>query len=134
MATSKTLKPTGVTIQIPSMGDQPNMAVASNCVDKEADAINVLNDHLVTLDYQIKKYDSSSITVTANASDTTTISVPAITGYTAYLASCYCDNDLFSVSPRWLNTISLNVTLHNFHSASQTTTAHAIIFYKQNVA
>lgn len=43
MATSKTLTPTNVTIQIPDFTDQPDQRVNSNCIDKEADAINALN-------------------------------------------------------------------------------------------
>ena len=43
MATSKTLTPTNVTIQIPEFTDQPDQRVNSNCIDKEADAINALN-------------------------------------------------------------------------------------------
>lgn len=43
MATSKTLAPTNVTISIPAMTDAPDASVFSNCVDKEADAINALN-------------------------------------------------------------------------------------------
>ena len=46
MATSKTLSPTGVTIQIPAFTDQPDQRVNSNCIDKEADAINALNDQI----------------------------------------------------------------------------------------
>lgn len=45
MATSKTLAPTNVTISIPAMTDQPDASVFSNCVDKEADAINALNSN-----------------------------------------------------------------------------------------
>lgn len=48
MATSKTLAPTNVTISIPAMADAPDASVFSNCVDKEADAINALNSHFVT--------------------------------------------------------------------------------------
>ena len=40
MATSKTLTPTNVTIQIPAFTDQPDQRVNSNCIDKEADAID----------------------------------------------------------------------------------------------
>ena len=47
MATSKTLAPTNVTISIPAMTDAPNASVISNCIDKEADAINALNSQLV---------------------------------------------------------------------------------------
>ena len=46
MATSKTLAPTNVTIQIPAMTDTPDASVFSNCVDKEADAINALNSKI----------------------------------------------------------------------------------------
>ena len=46
MATSKTLAPTNVTISIPAMTDQPDASVFSNCVDKEADAINALNSQM----------------------------------------------------------------------------------------
>ena len=46
MATSKTLAPTNVTISIPAMTDAPNAAVISNCLDKEADAINALNSQI----------------------------------------------------------------------------------------
>lgn len=49
MATSKTLTPTNVTIQIPEFTDQPDQRVNSNCIDKEADAINALNTQIATL-------------------------------------------------------------------------------------
>ena len=48
MATSKTLAPTNVTISIPAMADAPDASVFSNCVDKEADAINALNSQITT--------------------------------------------------------------------------------------
>ena len=47
MATSKLLKPTNVTISIPEFTDQPDQRVNSNCIDKEADAINTLSDQTV---------------------------------------------------------------------------------------
>ena len=46
MATSKTLTPTNVTIQIPAFTDKPDQRVNSNCIDKEADAINALSDQI----------------------------------------------------------------------------------------
>lgn len=49
MATSKTLAPTNVTISIPAMADAPDASVFSNCVDKEADAINALNSNLANI-------------------------------------------------------------------------------------
>ena len=48
MATSKTLAPTNVTISIPAMTDAPNASVLSNCIDKEADAINTLNSQIAS--------------------------------------------------------------------------------------
>ena len=48
MATSKLLKPTNVTISIPEFTDQPDQRVNSNCIDKEADAINLLSDNAST--------------------------------------------------------------------------------------
>lgn len=49
MATSKTLTPTNVTIQIPAFTDAPDQRVNSNCIDKEADAINALNSNIANL-------------------------------------------------------------------------------------
>jgi hypothetical protein len=49
MATSKTLTPTNQTISIPALGDAPDASVFSNCIEKEADAINTLNSHFVTI-------------------------------------------------------------------------------------
>ncbi len=49
MATSKTLTPTNVTIFIPEFTDQPDQRVNSNCIDKEADAINALNTAIANL-------------------------------------------------------------------------------------
>ena len=62
MATSKTLAPTNVTISIPAMTDAPNASVLSNCIDKEADAINTLNSQLVN---GIVKCGSKTITIPA---------------------------------------------------------------------
>lgn len=55
MATSKTLTPTNVTIQIPEFTDQPDQRVNSNCIDKEADAINSLNTAIGTLQGQASR-------------------------------------------------------------------------------
>lgn len=46
MATSKTLTPTNVTIQIPAMTDAPDQSVNSNCIDKLGDAVNTLNSQI----------------------------------------------------------------------------------------
>ena len=83
MATSKTLAPTNVTISIPAMTDAPNASVLSNCIDKEADAINALNS-------QIKKIQSgqvTDITLAANAQTEVQVSLPTnYSGGNAYLA------------------------------------------------
>lgn len=47
MATSKTLTPTNVTIQIPAMTDAPDQSVNSNCIDKLGDAVNTLNSQII---------------------------------------------------------------------------------------
>lgn len=53
MATSKTLTPTNVTIQIPEFTDQPDQRVNSNCLDKEADAINALDTNAIKISNRI---------------------------------------------------------------------------------
>jgi len=53
MATSKTLTPTNETISIPAMTDVPDASVFSNCVDKEADAINALNGKITNITYNV---------------------------------------------------------------------------------
>ena len=65
MATSKTLTPTNETISIPAMTDQPDASVFSNCIDKEADAINTLNSQLTTKAKGV--YQSWGKTLTSNA-------------------------------------------------------------------
>ena len=55
MATSKLLKPTNVTISIPEFTDQPDQRVNSNCIDKEADAINTLSEQITKVDGRVYK-------------------------------------------------------------------------------
>lgn len=69
MATSKTLTPTNVTIQIPEFTDQPDQRVNSNCLDKEADAINALNSNLA-----LKSF--SSYGTTGNGETTMSVVLP----------------------------------------------------------
>ena len=61
MATSKTLTPTNVTISIPEMTDSPDASVFSNCVDKEADAINSLNSNKLQIDSAFQTIDKTRI-------------------------------------------------------------------------
>ena len=83
MATSKTLAPTNVTISIPAMTDQPDASVFSNCVDKEADAINALNSQLArtvsqaTLNSKLTNVDINTVTVSGRVA---TINIRAQVG------------------------------------------------------
>lgn len=73
MATSKTLTPTNVTIQIPAMTDAPDQSVNSNCIDKLGDAVNTLNSQLDTASISIKTSNSTTFTFSGlhNISNTT---------------------------------------------------------------
>ena len=61
MATSKLLKPTNVTISIPEFTDQPDQRVNSNCIDKEADAINSLSEQMANSNIPSSTSDISSL-------------------------------------------------------------------------
>ena len=74
MATSKTLTPTNVTIQIPEFTDQPDQRVNSNCIDKEADAINALNNNIANI---VKTVTVTNVTPTSTGA--VAITIP--TGY-----------------------------------------------------
>ena len=63
MATSKTLNPTNVSISIPALGDVPDASVFSNCVDKEADAINALNSQLADTVKYVGSGGGTTITI-----------------------------------------------------------------------
>ena len=80
MATSKLLKPTNETISIPGFTDRPDQRVNTNCIDKEADAINALNDQIANLITTESKTDSS-VSVTANTVKRVTFDASK-TGYT----------------------------------------------------
>ena len=85
MATSKLLKPTNVTISIPEFTDQPDQRVNSNCIDKEADAINSLSEHLANTCY-------------ADHSSGTSYTIP-LTGYTSgnyWVALMYAQTGAYS--------------------------------------
>jgi hypothetical protein len=84
MATTKTLKPTNVTISIPEFTDQPDQRVNSNCIDKEADAINSLSDQIANiLNWKVYKQigtsngSKSSIAITLPNSSSGKIMVSA---------------------------------------------------------
>ena len=76
MATSKTLAPTNVTISIPAMTDAPNASVISNCIDKEADAINALNSQIVKI--------LKTKTISATSDSNSTIDLALSNAYIVY--------------------------------------------------
>ena len=94
MATSKLLKPTNVTISIPAFTDQPDQRVNSNCIDKEADAINSLSDQIGALKtgtwVNFTEAASAGITINNNQYQTS--------GYIIRGGMCF---------------VSLNITLDN---------------------
>ena len=80
MATSKTLTPTNVTIQIPAMTDAPDQSVNSNCIDKLGDAVNALNSHLTWTRL-------TEQTTTANTAYDSTITIPNVNNYNEIMLS-----------------------------------------------
>ena len=102
MATSKTLSPTGVTIQIPAFTDQPDQRVNSNCIDKEADAINALNDQIATFFSEVQS--ASQVT---QGGGTATIAFPTgVTRSNIIIVSCY----LFHNSNKYYGASGAEVT------------------------
>lgn len=86
MATSKTLAPTNVTISIPAMTDAPDASVFSNCVDKEADAINALNS-------QIAYYTDAQVTI--SSADLINVDLPSLSGRKILAVSFIYNNDYY---------------------------------------
>ena len=90
MATSKTLTPTNVTIQIPAFTDKPDQRLNSNCIDKEADAINALSDQMASVNSITKSTGSKELVLEAigyqyNASTIlVSLSLPFNTNNTSY--------------------------------------------------
>lgn len=91
MATNKTLAPTNETISIPAMTDVPDASVFSNCVDKEADAINTLNSKIGNIDWSargtqipnnsdINSYKTPGKYYSSSTSATSTMSNAPVTG------------------------------------------------------
>ena len=74
MATSKTLTPTNVVIQIPDFTEKPDQRVNSNCIDKIADAVNTLNSKITNMDTEdllanFEGTTSTSVSLSHSASD-----------------------------------------------------------------
>lgn len=148
MATTKTLRPTNVTISIPEFTDQPDQRVNSNCIDKEADAINTLSEHLETHSVS----GTESVTVPSSAKDlnilvqygtsgglqmlTFTYYIPAIDGNTNGLTltqGYYLNSSSYGfcqiTANRTNNTISIVSLIIN--GTDYKTTSKVTVFYKQ---
>ena len=92
MATSKTINPTNVTVQIPAMADKPNQSLNSNCLDKIIDGVNAVNSKLeaeISLPsgysvsgnnkvYKVGKVAQFSVALTIPAWTTKTLSINGI--------------------------------------------------------
>ena len=129
MATSKTLTPTNETISIPAMTDQPDASVFSNCVDKEADAINALNSKLTTINFQ---HTFSNIAAGAGALETVSIPNPP-SGKTLQLATVTQASGL-NLVPVWLSGISrgnntVNVQVYNARTGATDITVEIFALY-----
>ena len=99
MATNKTLTPTNVVIQIPDFTDRPDQRVTNNCIDKEADAINELNNNLSGLKFATLEQS------TAGKTAGTAFEIDLPSGFTSanrrLITSCYLltqNNNLYSES------------------------------------
>ena len=95
MATTKTLKPTNVTISIPAFTDQPDQRVNSNCIDKEADAINSLSEHNTTYELTTSgtqsALDSQFNTLVASMADKSSrnVKIQASASFGAFISGIY---------------------------------------------
>ena len=133
MATNKLLKPTNVTIAIPAFTDQPDQRVNSNCIDKEADAINALNDHIATkleTDGVIKLVKRFTFSNNLNNADGNSVVNVAVSGRLAVCAFASCEWYAGYVT-RCTVYDNTYVTLawHNNETTNATTTGTIIVFY-----
>ena len=91
MAKSKTLAPTGETVQIPAMTDAPDMAVPANAIDKTIDAVNALDSKTGNIDWakkgtnihnnlDINSYKTPGKYFSSSTSATSTMSNAPVTG------------------------------------------------------
>lgn len=121
MATSKTLTPTNVTIQIPEFTDQPDQRVNSNCIDKEADAINALNGKIANLikSYTVNMDNTGSLAGGATKSVTKLISSFIDPGYSVIaVIPRYSGDDQFCFTNVYYNTTEIGVTVRNVSSSA----------------
>ena len=138
MATSKTLTPTNETIQIPAMTDAPDASVFSNCIDKEADAINALNSKrtIVQTQVQIPSVTSQPGQVSQivqnfnlrNATVTALESIPS-TGTIIGAVVTWIQGAVFIVNDTLIENQLLSVRAINSSSVPVTSTAMRLIVF-----
>ena len=98
MATSKTLAPTNVTISIPAMADQPDASVFSNCIDKEADAINTLNSQTAKKGYVQKLSDTEYTIPIATLQANHSYGMALVGAYTSLFALFFINNNTATIT------------------------------------
>ena len=117
MATTKHLDPTNVDISIPAMTDQPNASVFSNCVDKEADAINALNTKI-----------ANSLVSYVDITDSTPVNVNSQTlqavGKANFISAVSTEDGIMCLP--YVNSGIMYVKLVNFSDLSAVTGNHTI--------
>lgn len=92
MATSKLIKPTNVTVQIPAFTDQPDNRVNTNCIDKAIDGINALSDQIATKHTQL--------TFTTNSYYRNTMNIyKDVSGNTVTIYGVVTCDSVYSTSP-----------------------------------
>lgn len=106
MATSKTLTPTNQTISIPALGDAPDASVFSNCIEKEADAINTLNSQLEFINRSIQVPYTCESYAQFNTNLKTLVDADLPSGYTVLGIVGYTTNDVnvHMIACRYYNT------------------------------
>lgn len=115
MATSKLLKPTNVTISIPEFTDQPDQRVNSNCIDKEADAINTLSEQIGNLFTNISNNKTDVASTTSLAYTGCSVTIPANKYFMLQAGIVYMQNQPLEIAVSSSNT-TLYVHNQYFHS------------------
>jgi len=115
MATSKTLTPTNVTIQIPEFTDQPDQRVNSNCIDKEADAINSLNTAIGNLTNAQSVNDTNTAISTGLYKTNSSASNTPYSGYWAILVNAYGQSDTSQIA---VNINTSDIYVRTYHDGT----------------
>ena len=104
MATSKTLKPTNVSISIPAFTDKPDQRLNTNCIDKEADAINALSDRTANV-ICLGSFEASSLGNPTTLKEAISALYGNVTANTAALQIAFF---AYSGGGRWVAQIQKN--------------------------